>query len=102
MEFRLFRGTENPRNSVSNPSAEEKTNRNSVLLNKNRSKLSEFPSENFSGREYNSEFRSVAQNMSKLSEFRSEPFREREKMTFEVRTNHFVTLLCLFCKTNFL
>ena len=41
-------------------SSEEKKTRNSVPLNKNRSKLSEFPSERFSGREKNSEFRSVA------------------------------------------
>jgi hypothetical protein len=96
----------NPRNSVPNPSAEEKTTRNSVLLSKNRSKLSEFPSAHFSGRENNSEFLfpwkkreaysrnsfsnpsakekttriSVPWNKyrSKLSEFRSEPFRGRE------------------------
>jgi hypothetical protein len=95
-----------PRNSIPNPSAEEKTTRNSVPLNKNRSELSEFPSEHFSGRENNSEFLSVdtkieeySQNSlpnpsaeekttrnsvpwkkyrSKLSEFRSEPFRGRE------------------------
>ena len=124
----------NPRNSVPNPSAEEKTTRNSVTLNKNRSELSEFPSEHFSGRESNSDFLSVdtkieeySQNSlpnpsaeekttrnsvpwkkyrSKLSEFRSEPFRGREpaqhktrqpkisiivseKTTFEVRRNHF-------------
>jgi hypothetical protein len=51
----------NSRNSVPNPSAEEKTTRNSVPLNKNRSKLSEFPSEHFSAREKNLEFRSVEQ-----------------------------------------
>jgi hypothetical protein len=34
----------------------------SVLWNRNRSKLSEFPPEPFSGRENNSEFRSVEQN----------------------------------------
>jgi hypothetical protein len=95
-----------PWNSVPNPSAEEKTTRNSVPLNKNRSELLEFPSEHFSGRENNSEFLSVdtkieeySQNSlpnpsaeekttrnsvpwkkhrSKLSEFRSEPFRGRE------------------------
>jgi hypothetical protein len=121
-----------PRNSVVNPSAEGKTTRNSVPLNKNRSKLSEFPSEHFSGRENSSEFRSVetkieaySQNSlsnpsaeekttrnsvpwkkyrNKLSEFRSEPFRGREtcltqnaahqnvkkwaQTTFEVRRNH--------------
>jgi hypothetical protein len=55
----------NSRNSVPNPSAEEKTTRNSVPRNSNRSKLSELPSEPFSGRENN-------------SEFRSEPFHRRE------------------------
>jgi hypothetical protein len=49
------------RNSVPNPSAEEKTSRNSVPRNRNRSKLSEFPSKPFSGRENNSEFRSAKQ-----------------------------------------
>jgi hypothetical protein len=39
------------RNSVPNRSAEQKTTRNSVLWNKNRSKLLEFPSEPFRGRE---------------------------------------------------
>jgi hypothetical protein len=48
-----------PRNSAPNPSAEKKTTRNSVPLNKNRSELSEFPSEHFNGRENNSEFLSV-------------------------------------------
>ncbi len=52
-------------NSVPNPSAEEKTTLNSVPRNRYISKLSEFPSEPFSGRENN-------------SEFRSEPFRRRE------------------------
>jgi hypothetical protein len=69
-EFRSepFRGTEieaNSWNSLPNPSTEEKITRNSVPRNRNRSKLSEFPSEPFSGRENN-------------SEFRSEPFRRRE------------------------
>ncbi len=131
----------NPRNSVPNTSAEEKTTRNSVPLSKNRSNLSEFPSEHFSGRENNSEFLSVetkieaysrnslpnpsaeekqlgilflgtnieancrnsvpnhsaeekpAQNKTrkpKLSKIVS------EKTTFEVRTNHFAKILCLF------
>jgi hypothetical protein len=49
-------------------------------MNKNRSKLSEFPSERLSGREKNSEFRSLAQKRRRiLSEFPSEPFRGREK-----------------------
>ncbi len=62
-------------NSLPNRSAEEKTTRNSVPWNKFRSILSEFP---------------------------SGPFRGREKRTFELRTNHFVKLFCLFCTTNFL
>jgi hypothetical protein len=78
-EFRLFLGTENPRNSAEekttrnsvplnkyrinqsisrnslpNISAEEKTTRNSVPWNKKRSILSELPSELFSGRKNNS------------------------------------------------
>jgi hypothetical protein len=40
-----------PRNSVPNPSAEEKTTGNSIPENKTRSKLSEFLSEPFRGRE---------------------------------------------------
>jgi hypothetical protein len=102
-----------PRNSVSNPSAEEKTTRNSVTSNKNRSELSEFPSEHFSGRENSSEFLSVDKKIeeyshnslpnpsaeektarnsvpgkkykSKLSEFRSEPFRGREHAQHKTR-----------------
>jgi hypothetical protein len=62
------------RNSVPNPSTEEKTTRNSVPLNKNRSKLSEFPSEPFSGRENNS----GSQIRNKLSELPSELFSDRE------------------------
>jgi hypothetical protein len=38
MEFRLFCGTEQNRDSVPNPSMEEKTTQNSVPWNKNRSK----------------------------------------------------------------
>jgi hypothetical protein len=60
-EFRLFCGKENPHNTVSNPSAEEKITRNFIPLNKNRRKLSEFPSEHFNGRENNSKFRSMKQ-----------------------------------------
>ncbi len=45
----------NFRYSVPNPSAEEKTTRNSVPWNKNRSKLLEFRSEPFRGRKNNSE-----------------------------------------------
>jgi hypothetical protein len=68
------------RNSLLNPSAEEKTAWNSVKCNKNKSKVSEFPSELFSGRENNSEFCSVPcnKNRSKLSEFLSQPFHGRE------------------------
>jgi hypothetical protein len=66
------------RNSVPNPSTEEKTTRNTVPWNKNRSKLPLFCSEPFCGREHNSEFRSVKPYRCKFSEFRSEPFRGRE------------------------
>jgi hypothetical protein len=51
-EFRLFRGTENSRNSVLNRYTEEKNARNSVPWNKNRRKLTEFLSEPFRGTEY--------------------------------------------------
>ncbi len=51
VEFRLFRGTENSRNSIPNFSAEEKNARNSVPWNENRKKLSEFRSQPFRGRE---------------------------------------------------
>ncbi len=106
MEFWLFRGTENSRNSVSNPSTDEKTTRNSVPWNKNRRKLLEFPNEPFSRREttWNSVPRGTrieanswnslpnpsaeekttrnslpwSKNRSKFSEFLSEPFRGRE------------------------
>jgi hypothetical protein len=47
-----FRGTKteaNSRNSLPNPSEEEKTPRNSVLWYENRSKISEFRSEPFRG-----------------------------------------------------
>jgi hypothetical protein len=53
----------NSRNSVLNPSAEEKTSRISVPWNKNRSKLSEIRSELFRRRENNSEFRSLEQKL---------------------------------------
>ncbi len=45
--FRLFRGTEKSRKSVPNLSAEEKTTRNSIPQNKNRSKHLEYCSEPF-------------------------------------------------------
>ncbi len=64
-----FRGTEiEAKSSFPNPSAEEKTTRNSVHRNRNTCKLSEFPSKPFSGRENN-------------SEFRSESFRGRENIS---------------------
>jgi hypothetical protein len=80
------------RNSVPNPSAEEKTSRNSVPRNRNRSKILEFPSEPFRGRKNISEFRSAEQKWKQNlgipfrtlqrkrnnSEFHSEPFRRRE------------------------
>ncbi len=94
-EFRLFSGTENPRNSVPIPSAkkekklripfrgtkkeanfqnsvpnhsaEESTTLNSVTLNQNRRKLSEFCSKPFRGREHNSEFLSVQQKVETIS-----------------------------------
>ncbi len=49
----------NSHNSVPNPSAEENTTRNSFLWNQYRSKFSEFHFEPFRGREHNSEFLSV-------------------------------------------
>jgi hypothetical protein len=134
-------GNKNPRNSVPNPSAEEKTTRNSVPLSKNRSKLSEFPSEHFSGRENNSKFLSVETKIEAYSRnsilnpsaeekttrnsvpwnnieancrnsvpnhsAKEKPTQNKtrqpkiskivsEKTTFEVRTNHFAKILCLF------
>ncbi len=55
-EFRLYRGTENSRNSVPYRLAEEKKARNKI-----ESKLSGFRSKPFRGRETNSEFRSLEQ-----------------------------------------
>jgi hypothetical protein len=69
---------ENSHNSVPNPSAEENTTRNSVPCNQNRSKLSEFSSKPFRGREHGSEFLSVQQKIEKLWECCSEPFHGRE------------------------
>jgi hypothetical protein len=54
MEFRLFRGTKNSRNSVLNHSAEKNNARNSVPLNKNKSKFVKFGSRAFCGRENSS------------------------------------------------
>jgi hypothetical protein len=53
--FRGIKIEANSQNSFPNASAEEKTTRNSVPRNTNRSKLSKFPSEPFSVRENNSE-----------------------------------------------
>jgi hypothetical protein len=66
------------RNSVPNPSAEEKTTRNSIPWNKNKSKLPLFCSEPFA--EENTTRNSIPwnQNRCQFSEFRSEPFRGRE------------------------
>ncbi len=50
----------NSRNSLAYPSSEEKTPWNSVAWNRNRSKLSEFRSEPFRGRENNSEQNAAA------------------------------------------
>ncbi len=61
-------------NSLPNPSAEEKTTRNSVSWKKYRSKLSEFRFEPFRGRETCSTQNAAAQNVKKVS----------EKTTFEV------------------
>ncbi len=66
------------RNSVPNPSAEEKTSRNFIPRNRNRSKLSEFPSETFSRRETTGNSVPRNRNRSKLLEFPSEPFSGRE------------------------
>ncbi len=68
----------------------EANSRNSIPWNKNRSKLSERHSEPFSGRRNNSEQNAAAENF-KISV---------KKMTLEIRTNHFVNLFWLFCKTN--
>jgi hypothetical protein len=82
----LYHGTKleaNAQNSVLNHTAEEKTTRNSVPWNKNRSKHLEFCSEPFRGRDNNSE------------EFRSEAC---------PGWKHAVSSVCwsrVFCKTNF-
>jgi hypothetical protein len=63
----LYRGAKikaNSRNSILNHSVEEKTTRNSVPWNKNRSKHLELCSEPFRGRKNNSEFRSEEQKYS--------------------------------------
>ncbi len=74
-EFRLFRGTENFRNSVPNRSAEEKNAWNSVPWNKIRGKRSEFHSE---PREITRNSVPWNKNISKHLIFCSEPFRGRD------------------------
>jgi hypothetical protein len=91
----LYHGTKieaNSRNSVLNHSAEEKTTRNSVSWNKNRSKHLEFCSEPFRGGENNSEFRYVEQ---KKNQTLGIPFRSC------IRQKHFVCRSRIFCPTNF-
>ncbi len=66
-------------NSRLNPSAEEKTPRNSVPKH--------------SAEEKTIQNKTWQPKISKIV---------LEKTTFEVQTNHFVKLFCLFCKTNFL
>jgi hypothetical protein len=75
-----------PRNSVPNPFAEEKTTRNSVTLNKNRSELSEFPSEHFSGRENSSEFLSVDTKIEEYSH--NSPHLHADMMQYECGQNN--------------
>jgi hypothetical protein len=90
----LYHGTNieaNSRNSVLNHSAEEKTTRNPVSWNKNRSKHLEFCSEPFRGRENNSEFRSVEQK---------EP-NSRNSVPKLYPTKTFCVLEQDFCTTNF-
>jgi hypothetical protein len=102
---------------VLNHSAEEKTTWNYVLCIKNRSKLSECRSEPFPEEKTTRNSVPCKKNRSKLLEchaFRTIPWKIKqqnvaaknfkkvsEKTTFEVRTNQFVKLFCLFCKTNF-
>ncbi len=117
-KFRLFRGTENSCNSVTNHSAQEKNARNSVPWNKNRSKLSEYRSEPFRRRENNSDcsvkqkqkqalgilFRTILRKRKQLGI----PFRGTEK---EIDSWNSVLKLSrmkklrlldrIFCKTNF-
>ncbi len=80
-EFRLFRGTETSQNSVPNPSAEEKTTRNSVPWNKNRSKLSNSVPNPFPEDKTTQNSVPWNKNRSKLLEFRSKPFRGRENIS---------------------
>jgi hypothetical protein len=75
-EFRLFRGTENSWNSIPNHSAEEKNARSSVPWNKNRSKLPEFHSQPFRGRETTRNSIPWNKNRCKLWEFHSEAVSE--------------------------
>jgi hypothetical protein len=95
-KFWLFRGTENSRNSVPNRSAEEKNARNSVPWNNIRSKLSEFCSKPFRGREKTT-WNTVPwyKNSRKLSEFCSEACLQRKHAVYSVCWSR------IFCKTNF-
>ncbi len=94
-EFRLFCGIENSWNSVLNYSAEEKNARNSVLWNKNRSKLSEFRSELSAEEKTTWNSFPWNKNRSKLSEFRSKAFFQTK-----IRCNY-VWGSRNFCKTHF-
>jgi hypothetical protein len=107
-EFRLFRETENFRNSVPNRPAEEKNARNSVPWNKNRSKLSEFCSEPFRGTE---NFRNSVSNRSaeEKNTQNSVPRKKNRSKLLEFRSEachgqkHAVCSVCwsrIFCKTN--
>jgi hypothetical protein len=99
-------------NSVPNPSAEENTARNSVPWDQNICKFSEFRSELFRGRDYILAFLSVQQKIEIYSRnavpnrsVEEKPTQNKtrqpnisilvsEKTTFDVKTNHFVKLLC--------
>jgi hypothetical protein len=82
MEFQLFRRTENYQNSLSNHSTEEKNYQHSVPLNRNRSKLSNFCSEAYRGKEIHLGI----------------PFRGTK---IEANFRNFVLLVWQFCKTIF-
>jgi hypothetical protein len=104
-EFRLFRRTKNSRNSVVNHSTEEETSWNSVPWNKQK-KLRNFVLKHFA--EENTLSILLKQKTYVLNRFLKtwQPPKifykpASEKTTFEVRTNHFVKLFCLFCKLIF-
>ncbi len=101
-EFRLFRGTENSRNSVPNRSAEEKNDRNSVPWNKIRSKCS-VPNHSTKEKKTRNSL-PWNKNINKHLEFCSEPFSGRDNNS-EFREKHAVNSVCwirIFCKTNFI